>query len=78
MIRHMDNKIQTQLSLWRKKSRLTQHRLAIMADLTPAHVCKLENGKHEPSDETLIRLAEAMNITVAQLKQEAPTLLLDK
>lgn len=50
------------VALWRKKKKLTQEELAIKINLTKAAVSNYENGHSTPSNETLVALADALDV----------------
>ena len=52
----------------RNKAGITQVELARKIGITPAYLCDLEKGKKKnPSVSVMIRLAEALNVTVNDL-----------
>jgi len=53
------------LSLARKRRRLTGKVLAERTGLSPITISRLENNENEPDEETVIRLAEALNYPTA-------------
>jgi transcriptional regulator with XRE-family HTH domain len=50
------------VALWRKKRRLTQEALANKINLTKAAVSNYENGHSTPSDETLVAIADVLDV----------------
>ena len=50
------------VALWRKKKKLTQEELAVKVNVTKAAISNYENGHSTPSNETLVALADALNI----------------
>lgn len=52
---------------WRKHLGLTQKELALKADMVQSALARIESGKHESRDETLHKLAKAMNLSIDQL-----------
>ena len=57
----------------RTERNLSQTKLAQLADLNPATVNQIEKGAREPSTATLRKLAEALDVSVAELlEDEAP------
>jgi DNA-binding XRE family transcriptional regulator len=51
----------------RRSRRMTLQQLAEAAGLTRGNASRLEAGKHEPRLETLVRVARALGVTVADL-----------
>ena len=51
----------------RKRSGLTQEQLAEAADMHPTEVSRLERGVRDPRLSTLVRLARALGIELADL-----------
>ena len=62
----------SQLRGWRLERGLTQALLAQKASVPQPNLCNLEMGKADPSLATLRRLAEALNLSVGRLVDEAP------
>ncbi len=57
----------------RESAGLRASELARDVDISRAHLWKIENGKHTPSDYLRIRLARALHTTVPELfPHEAP------
>ena len=56
-----------QLRKYRKRSGMSQTELACKAQLHRTYISELENGKKNPSLQTLICLADALQIEVWQL-----------
>ena len=52
---------------WRKYLGLTQKELAEKANMAQSALARIESGKHEAREETLQKLAKAMNLTLEQL-----------
>ena len=52
---------------WRKYLGLTQKELALKSNMAQSALARIEASKHEPRDETLHKLAKAMNLTIEQL-----------
>jgi len=52
---------------WRKHLGLTQKELAKKANMAQSALARIESGKHEAREETLQKLAKAMNLTLEQL-----------
>ncbi len=53
----------------RKAQGLTQEHLAELCDLTPEHISGIERGRRFPSMKTLMRLADVLQITLAEAFQ---------
>jgi transcriptional regulator with XRE-family HTH domain len=56
----------------RKERGLSQVKLAVMADMDPATLNRLEQGKGNPNLKTLERVATALDVEVADLLGKAP------
>jgi transcriptional regulator with XRE-family HTH domain len=52
---------------WRMRRGLTQHALSRKADLHPAAISHFETGERSPALESLLKLADALEITVDAL-----------
>lgn len=52
---------------YRQKQGITQKSLAYRAGLNRRSISALENGKHEPSASTILRLAGALDVTLEDL-----------
>ena len=50
------------VALWRKKRKLTQEELAVKINVTKAAVSNYENGHSTPSNETLVALADVLDV----------------
>lgn len=59
--------IGAQIRRRRRELRLTQEVLAEMADIAPPYLGHVERGTRKPSVETLVRLAEALNVCLCAL-----------
>lgn len=59
--------IGAQIRRRRRELRLTQDELAEMADIAPSFLGHIERGTRKPSVETLVRLAEALNVCLCAL-----------
>lgn len=55
------------VSFYRRKRRLTQERLAEMADIEPNHVSNIELAKSGASLDVVFRLADALEVPVCKL-----------
>lgn len=51
----------------RNQRGLTQEKLARRAGLSPGYLARLEIGMHDPQMSTLLKLAKALGVKVAQL-----------
>jgi transcriptional regulator with XRE-family HTH domain len=60
-----------QLQRLRTRGGLTQEQLAVKAGLARVYVAKLEQGEHDPSLSTLVRLAKVLRVSVAELLGES-------
>ena len=60
-----------QLQRLRTRRGLTPDQLAVKAGLVPFYVAKLEQGEHDPTLSTLVRLAKALRVSVAELLGES-------
>jgi len=58
---------------WRKHRGLTLQRLADRLDMTPSHFSMLERGERGYTQETLEKLASALNTDVGSLLVRDPT-----
>src|SRR5829696_3994326 len=56
----------------RKEQGLSQAKLAVMADMDPATLNRLERGTGNPNLKTLERVAEALGVEVADFFPKAP------
>lgn len=59
------------LRVWREHRGMTAAQLAAAADVTPAHISKLESGKGEPSVALLKKLAKVLAVQLEELAGEA-------
>lgn len=60
-------KIGLKIKLERAKRKLSQEKLAELADLSKTHVGDIERGTTIPTIETLNRIANALDITLVEL-----------
>jgi len=60
-----------QLLRLRTRRGLTQDQLAVTANLSRTFLTRLEMGQHDPSLSTLVRLAKALRVSVAELLGES-------
>jgi transcriptional regulator with XRE-family HTH domain len=51
-----------QLKSWRRVRRMSQLDLGLMAEVSPRHVCFVENGRARPSRAVVMRLAESLEL----------------
>ena len=51
-----------QLKSWRRVRRVSQLDLGLMAEVSPRHVCFVENGRARPSRAVVLRLAESLEL----------------
>jgi transcriptional regulator with XRE-family HTH domain len=56
----------------RKERGLSQARLAVMADMDPATLNRLERGTGNPNLKTLQRVADALDVGIADILEDAP------
>lgn len=56
----------------RHRLKWTMEQLAASADISPGFLAYIEQNKKKPSLATIQRLAEALNISLAQLFKDAP------
>jgi len=56
---------------FRKEADLSQEDLGAMCDLHGTHISGLERGVRNPTYETLVRIAEALEISVGDLASKA-------
>lgn len=52
---------------WRKFLGITQVKLADLANIKQSSLARIESGKNKPKNDTLKKLAKAMNIEIVQL-----------
>ena len=65
-----DNIVGDNIRLIREKMGLTQEELALRCDLTQGYINFLENGRREYSRESLMKIANALGISISQLFEE--------
>ncbi|MBC6971943.1 helix-turn-helix transcriptional regulator [Bacillus sp. Xin] len=51
----------------RKEKGITQEELAVKIGITRAYLSNLENGKHKPSLDVALKIAEALESTVEKI-----------
>ena len=59
--------IGNRIKLARESKKLTQEELAVMVDLTPAHISVIERGVKPPKLETFVRIANALEVSADAL-----------
>ncbi len=64
------NKIGLNIMYFRKQKGLTQLELADLSDYSRNHIQQIETGKVSPSIETLLIIADVLDIPVAKLFEE--------
>ncbi len=55
------------LQITRRDKCITQANLAIKADLDASYISELERGKSQPSLETILKLAKALEVNAAEM-----------
>ena len=60
-------RLSVRIKLLREARELTQERLAKKAGVSHGYLARLETGMHDPSLSTLVKLAKALKVTVAEL-----------
>jgi transcriptional regulator with XRE-family HTH domain len=60
-----------QLQRLRTRRGLTQEQLAVKAGLVRIYLTKLEQGEHDPTLSTLVRLGKALRVSVTELLGES-------
>ncbi|MBQ8459019.1 helix-turn-helix transcriptional regulator [bacterium] len=63
----INKKIGTKIKLERIKRKLSQEKLAELADLNKNSIGFIERGESSPTAETLAKIADAFNITFSEL-----------
>lgn len=63
----LETAFSTVLKRYRDKAGMTQAKLAEKSDLAVVYISLLENGRRRPSIETLLRLADGLGVSAAQL-----------
>lgn len=64
------------IRLWRKRHGMTQADLAIRSGISVSFISMIERGERSPSYDTLVQLAQALDIPLSELfraENEAPT-----
>ncbi len=60
-------KVAMRLKQLRRRRGLTQQALAVKAQISLGYVARLEIGRHDPKLTTLVKLAKALKVKLAQL-----------
>lgn len=68
--RELENVIGCRIRTLRKAAGLSQEELAERADIAPQFLSRLENARHVPSVQTMLRLARALGTTPSALLGE--------
>jgi XRE family transcriptional regulator, regulator of sulfur utilization len=55
------------IRMYRKRAKLTQEKLAEMANLHPNYIGEVERGEKTVSVDALLRMAKAMNVPLSEL-----------
>ncbi|HDR3347512.1 TPA: helix-turn-helix transcriptional regulator [Bacillus cereus] len=55
------------ITMLRKEKGITQKKLSLEVGITRAYLSNLENGKHKPSLEVALRIAEILESTVEKI-----------
>lgn len=63
----LKNSISNNIRLLRTKNRISQDKLSELAGINQQQISFIENGKACPKLETVIKIAEALNVTVNDL-----------
>ena len=63
----LKNNISNNIRLLRTKNRISQDKLSELAGINQQPISFIENGKACPKLETVIKIAEALNVTVNDL-----------
>lgn len=63
----LKNNISKNIRLLRTKNRISQDKLSELAGINQQQISFIENGKACPKLETVIKIAEALNVTVNDL-----------
>lgn len=63
----LKNNISNNIRLLRTKNRISQDKLSELAGINQQQISFIENGKACPKLETVIKIAEALNVTVNYL-----------
>lgn len=61
------NNFATNLRVERARKKITQERLAEMADITPEYLARIEAGKYNPTLVVVAKLAEALGTSLDKL-----------
>jgi len=63
----MPPRLAMRIKALRKARKMTQEALAREAEISLGYVARLEIGRHDPKLSTLLKLAKALKVSVAQL-----------
>lgn len=66
-INELKKNIAEHLRQYRAKNRISQERLSDLTGISQQFICNIENEKVNPSVETLLKIANALNITLNDL-----------
>lgn len=66
-INELKKKIAENLRLYRAKNKVTQETLSDLTGISQQFICNIEGEKVNPSVETLVKIANALNITLNDL-----------
>ncbi len=58
------------LRILRKKHGLSYRKLASMLDTAHSHIINLENGKHKPSVDLIVRITQLFEVSFDQLMND--------
>jgi DNA-binding XRE family transcriptional regulator len=62
-------RVAARLKAFRERSGTTQREMARLLDMAPPNYNRLEAGRHRPTADTLLRIAEVMGISLGRLVQ---------
>ena len=65
-----NREIGNQIAVIRQMRKMTQTELSIQANCSYQTICRLENGKQTPKEETLKNIASALGIPLSAIKPE--------
>ncbi len=63
----MPRRLAMRIKALRQARHMTQEALARQADISLGYVARLEIGRHDPKLSTLLKLAKALKVSVAEL-----------
>lgn len=61
------DKVRRNIVKLRQKKGWTQEHLAFESDVSKAGLCDIESGKRSPTVKTLVKIADALGVTLADL-----------